>query len=226
MPVGDGVPDAPQGSSPALQINRERGAAVNLRAGHARPSSFHSIHRITFVASTKSCDSYRCCAPSFWASTCSSRYSSRRLRAQALGRSQQLAANALPAHTCVHDQIPQTGIPVGQHTAERRRPARIVDQRKAHGGAVLLRQQKISVIGPDCLADLVHLTRGLAKNSGCSATMALSSWRYSAIMAGMSSSAIAGRITVFAIPVSPLWQNVRTENRRTQLSAGFDHLVS
>ena len=75
-----------KGSSPALQINRERGAAVNLRAGHARPlqSGFHSIHRITFVASTKSCDSYRCCAPSFWASTCSSRYSSRRLRAQRL----------------------------------------------------------------------------------------------------------------------------------------------
>ena len=75
-----------KGSSPALQINRERGATVNLRAGHARPlqSGFHSIHRITFVASTKSCDSYRCCAPSFWAKTFSSTYSSRRFRAQRL----------------------------------------------------------------------------------------------------------------------------------------------
>ena len=119
----------------------------------------------------------------------------------ALGGGQKLAADALPAHGLVHGQIFQPRIAVGQNAAELRRPARVADQRKADNCAAALRQQEIRVVGTDGLADLVFL-RGLSqKNSGCIATKALSSWRYSARMAGISASA-AGRITVFAAILS------------------------
>ena len=167
MPVGDGVPDAPQRVKPR-PANQPRKGCSRKPAGRACPAfkQFHSIHRITFVASTKSCDSYRCCAPSFWASTCSSRYSSRRLPGS---RSQQLAANALPAHTCVHDQIPQTGIPVGQHTAERRRPARIVDQRKAHGGAASCSASKKSASSALTALQISSTSRGASQKTPAAA---------------------------------------------------------